>query len=190
MNVAAVVLAAGASSRLGRPKQLVPFRGEALLRAVARQACGSRCAHVGVVVRPGDGAVLESLVGLPVSIVENADWTLGMAASIRRGVGWASERGVDAVVILACDQPALTSAHLDALLAVYRRGAPLVASRYAGARGIPALFARSCFEALLALQGAGGAKSIIESHPAAAAIDWPAGEFDVDTAEDAARVPP
>jgi CTP:molybdopterin cytidylyltransferase MocA len=189
VRVAGIVLAAGESRRLGRPKQLVPYRGQPLLRALTSQVCASRCDRVGVVVGGGDPAIEACLERLSVQVVANPDWAEGMASSIRRGVAWAAGEGCDRVILLVCDQPALCTAHVDALLDAWQPGTHVVASRYGGALGVPALFARPMFGVLLGLQGASGAKAVIRAERDPVAIDWPDGAFDVDTPDDAARLP-
>jgi len=181
MSAAAVILAAGESRRLGRPKQLLPVRGVPLLRAIAIEACASSCARVFVVLGARESAIRPCLDGLRVAIVDNPEWTEGIASSVRHGVAAAIRDGSSAVVLLTCDQPALTASHVDALLACPARDA--VASRYAGTVGVPARFDRRLFPALLALRGDAGAKRILRAREVAA-IDWPEGARDIDTPAD------
>jgi CTP:molybdopterin cytidylyltransferase MocA len=190
MKVAALLLAAGESRRLGRAKQLLAYRGRPLLRALAIEACASRCDAVGVVIQERNAAIEACLDGLPVHVIANPEWPEGMASSIRRGARWADCAGFDAVVLLVCDQPALTAAHVDALLDASRSGARVVASRYGRALGVPALFTRGVMPSLLRLRGDVGARSLIRVEAHVTAVDWPEGAFDVDTAADAARLPP
>lgn len=190
MRVAAVLLAAGESRRLGRPKQLLPYRGQPLLRALASEACASRCQRVGVVVTGDEPAIAGCLDGLPVHLLANPEWAEGMASSIRRGVAWADWLACDGVLLLVCDQPALTSTHVDALLRAHRPGERIVASRYGGAAGVPALFAREMFPSLLALRGPVGARGLMRAEQNVIAVDWPEGIVDIDTPADAARLPP
>jgi CTP:molybdopterin cytidylyltransferase MocA len=190
VRTAAVILAAGESRRLGRPKQLLRYRGKPLLRTLAMEACASRCDGIGVVVRGGDPAIDACLEGLPVHVLVNPAWAEGMASSIRVGVTWADREGYDGVGLLLSDQFALTASHVDALAGACRPGTAIVASRYGGALGVPALFVRAVFPALLALRGAGGAKAVIRAARRVVAVDWPEGSLDVDTPEDAARLPP
>ena len=187
-SVAAVILAAGASSRLGQPKQLLRIEGKSLLRRTIVAAVDARCAPV-VVVVGNERATLETeLAGTRADIVENADWARGVGTSIRAGLRSLLRTGqsIDAVVLLACDQPALDAAVISALVGEQRRsGKPIVASHYANTLGVPALFDASCFEPLLALPDDSGAKPVIQSRAAdVAKIDFPEGAIDIDTPAD------
>jgi CTP:molybdopterin cytidylyltransferase MocA len=188
LRAAAVILAAGESRRLGRPKQLLPVHGEPLLRRVAAEVCGSLCSDVGVVVGEQASAVSACVAGLPVTVIVNPDWREGMASSIRHGVSWASGEACEGVVLVACDQPALMCSHVDRLVERWRSGPRIVASRYAGSLGVPAVFSRELFVSLLSLRGRGGAKSLIAAEDNVAWVDWPEGELDIDTPADAARL--
>jgi len=172
---AAVILAAGASRRLGRPKQLVEFDGEPLVHRIAKVAL-SACDPVAVVT----GAVpLEgALAALPVALVDNVFWAEGIASSIRAGIAWATS--ADAVVLLTCDQVELDSEHLCALIRA-SDGDRLAASRYAGVLGIPAVFPRAFFPVLLALAGDHGAQPLLAP---AVPVDWPQGARDLESAAD------
>ena len=143
MRVVAIVLAAGFSRRLGRPKQTVVYEGETLLARATRIA----------------GEVADEVV--VVTRENNPDAEEGMASSVRVGVSLA---GRDArLLITLCDQPLVTADHLRALIAI---DAPIVATGYAGIAGVPAIFAPEFAPELLALRGDRGARSIIERHGA------------------------
>ena len=191
-NVGAIILAAGGSGRFGQAKQLLRFRGESLVRRAARAATDARCAQVAVVVGDSGAAIKEDLQGSPAAIVPNPDWHRGLGTSIRCGLQslLASEPDLDAVVIIACDQPFVESGTIVALIAEREKSArPMVASRYAKTLGIPALFARSCFEELLALPDDSGAKALIESRPDnVASIEFEKGAIDIDTPADFERL--
>jgi len=162
------VLAAGASKRLGRPKQLVRFEGETLVARAARIA--SAVAPTIVVVSPQ----LRDAVS-DVRAIENPDASEGMASSIRCGV----QATTGDVIIMLCDQPHVTSEHLRALADA---GAPIAATGYSGIRGVPAFFAEKFRDELLALRGDAGARSVIEAHrDEVATIPFEAAGFDVDT---------
>jgi molybdenum cofactor cytidylyltransferase len=185
LKVAGIVLAAGSSRRLGEPKQLVFLGGETLLERAARVAreAGLDPVYIvfGVAVSGGHG--VDFGVGKMGSCTPllNEGAAEGMASSIRVGVEAAAEAGVDGVVVMACDQPAVTAGHLWELMA---GGGEVVASEYAGRRGVPAYFPASAFAALMELRGDVGARELLRG---ARGVELPGGELDVDTPEELAR---
>ena len=191
-GVGAVVLAAGASSRMGTPKQLLRFRGETLLRRAALAALGAGCRPVVVVTGAHALRTGEELRGLGVLEVVNELWETGMASSVRAGIGalLGADADASAVVLMLCDQPHVTSEIIAALVAAHRDGGrTVVASRYGESFGVPALFDRSLFPELARLEGRGGAKQLIERHAREAHfVSFPGGETDVDTPDDFARL--
>jgi molybdenum cofactor cytidylyltransferase len=176
-NVAAVVLAAGASRRLGRSKQSLEIGGETLLERAVRVAVEARLEPVIVVVR--DTGVASVLGGCELVVNELADE--GMASSIRVGVARALELGVVGVVVMACDQVALRAEHLRELCGEVDR---VTGSGYAGKVGIPAYFPAEKFEELMELRGDVGAREMLRG--AAAVVDE-ALDLDVDTEADLSR---
>ncbi len=171
------MLAAGASQRLGRPKQLVRLGAETLLARTVRVAIEAGLSPVLGVVR-ADLSIEAAPAGM-VRVV-NQQAAEGMASSIRAGLRTLADGGakVCGVLILACDQPAVTAEHLRQLA---YGGTEVMASAYAGRKGIPAYFPEAVFEALLALRGDLGARDLLQS---ARAIHLPGGELDIDTIED------
>ena len=176
-TVAAVVLAAGASRRLGRAKQTVRIGGETLLERAVQVAVEAGLEPVIVVVRDED--LGTSLGGCEVVVNSLADE--GMAASIRCGVARAATLWVAGVVVMACDQVALRAEHLRELCADVGR---VTGSGYAGKVGIPAYFPAAMFGELMELRGDVGARVLLRS--AAAVVDEALG-LDVDTEADLAR---
>jgi CTP:molybdopterin cytidylyltransferase MocA len=185
-RVAAAILAAGTSRRLGRPKQLLPFRGTTLLRAVAAEVCAAACDHVFVVVGAHATAVAQTVADLPVTIVLNAKWSEGIAASIRLATQRARDTRSDALALIACDQPQLSRMHVDRLIAMHRQTGQPAASGYAGLAGIPAVFGAREFAALASLIGDTGARHLL-ARSNAIAVEWPEGACDVDTTVQARR---
>lgn len=191
-NAGALILAAGGSRRFGRPKQLLPFHGESLLRRTVRAATEAGIGSV--VVAAGDSieATKADLSETSAAVVENQDWQRGVGTSIRCGLRHLLTLvpDVETVVIAACDQPFVEASTLAALIAERERsGQPIVASAYTGTLGIPALFDRSCFDALLALPDDSGAKALIESRQEEVArIKFEQGAIDIDTLADYERL--
>ncbi len=185
--IAAVVLAAGSSSRMGEPKQLLRIGAQSLVRRIVEEAVASHVSKTIVVIGSEAGAVRAELSALPISLIENPRWSEGIGTSIAAGVEAAN--GCDAVVILACDQPDVSAATINSLVAEHHRTQkPIIASAYSDTLGIPALFAREYFAALRELPPEEGAKRVILAHPASvAAVAFAAGAVDLDTRADYAR---
>lgn len=187
-QLAALVLAAGASSRLGYPKQLVEFRGERLIDRAIRVAHQAGAETVFVVLGAEYERMLAALEGNPYEprILINKAWSRGMASSLRLGAAAAERAGADDLLVLACDQPSVTAEHLLRLLDASKRE-HVVASYYLSRRGIPALFPDFSFHALQELQGDTGARELLQDD-AVLTVPLSGGEFDVDTPEDVLRL--
>ncbi|HTY57638.1 MAG TPA: nucleotidyltransferase family protein [Bacteroidota bacterium] len=185
MNVAAVLLAAGASTRLGSPKQLVHTHGESLLRRTARRLSASHASEVCVVLGYNAAGMEGQLAGLPLRVTINPLWREGIGSSIRHGIASLAP-GTDGALIVVCDQPRISTEHLDALIDAFAHAPDRpVASGYGGSAGVPALFPRSLFPELLLLHGDRGAKSVLLAHAGAlTTLPWPDGAFDVDAEPD------
>jgi molybdenum cofactor cytidylyltransferase len=182
MSIAAVVLAAGASTRLGEPKQLATLGGETLLERAVRVAREAGCLPVVVMVGAEYGHVLgNSVLGDTVTVI-NDKWEEGMASSIRLGVRALEFAAGDAegVLLMTCDQPAVTAKHLGRLMT----RAEVKASRYAGRNGVPAFFPKKYFDRLMELEGDAGARELLAD---ARYEELENGELDVDTVEDLKR---
>jgi molybdenum cofactor cytidylyltransferase len=177
--IGAIILAAGASSRLGRPKQTIVFRGETLLDRAVRIARAAGVLETIVVLGAFVSEIRKECRIENCTAVENPNWMNGMGTSIRRGIQ--SLQNVQGTLILTCDMPAVTATHLQMLAA----SGKLTASLYDGKRGVPAYFPRTMFDALLQLEDNRGAGQLLST---ADAIALPNGELDVDTAEDVGQL--
>jgi len=163
-KVVGILLAAGASTRLGQPKQLLDFGGKPLVRHVAEAALASRLARLIVVVGNQAAAVSAALEGLPTDLVENPDFLQGQSTSLRKGVT-ALPPDLDAALVLLVDQPFVDAALIDRLIAHFETsGAAIVAPEHAGQRGNPVLFAAALLPELAAVTGDVGARDVIRRH--------------------------
>ncbi len=187
-RIGAIVLAAGRSSRLGTPKQLLDFGGQPLVRHAAEVALASGCRPVVVVLGSLGSRIALVLDGLPVRIAVNARWGEGMGTSIQTGLAALAGDNLDGVILTVGDQPLVTAEHLDALIARQAAtGCPVVAAEYAGTVGIPVLFMSPMFGQLRALPPDQGCKSVILANRTSGAfLACPEAEHDIDTPEDLA----
>ena len=187
-KIGAVILAAGESSRFGRPKQLVQFRGKSLVRRVVDAAKDANCSAIVVVLGSKREQIERELKETDAIVAENKDWRRGIGSSIRVGVESAVNQApnIEAILLLTCDQPSLKTNTIERLIATRKKTKKaIVASSYSETLGVPALFDRSCFQELLALDDETGAKVIILSNrERVAELLFPEGKIDIDTAAD------
>ncbi len=192
-KVGIVILAAGASRRLGEPKQLLRFAGTSLICHAVVEACATQAVHVVCVL----GAFAEeveaelrrcTLQAEQVEIVRNMYWQEGIATSVREGIKALQKHDSDAALIMLCDQPFIERSFLNRLINTWHETkAPIVASGYADAVGAPALFAKECWPELLKLQGESGAQHLIR-HYRHEVVPCQQGMMDIDTPQDKARL--
>ncbi len=186
-KVGAILLAAGGSSRLGRPKQLLQFGGETLLRRAARTLTETEYFPIVVVLGAEPDSSFDEIKGLAVHAVINPSWARGMSSSIRKGLETVIEiePEISGVLITLCDQPRISAKMLNQFSDRYKeRNASVVAAAYNGVAGVPALFGKQLFDELKALDGDKGARSLIRNRPDLSLIDLPEAEFDIDTPDD------
>lgn len=177
---AAIILAAGASSRLGQPKQLLEVGGETLLERAARLAHQAGFSPVVVVLGANAQQIRRKCELKAEVVVRNENWREGMASSIRAGLGaLASAHRLSGILLMTCDQPAVTADHLRMLAST----GTVTASLYASRRGVPAYFPVSTLPDLAKLTGDSGARTLLAS---AQAIPLRGGELDIDTPADLA----
>lgn len=165
-DVVVLILAAGASSRMGRTKALLPWNGKTVLEHLVGQAEQADLNQVVVVTGASHTEICEKTAFKPDLFVENPQWASGMGTSIRTGLNQVLNRfpTCRGVLILLADQPLVDAAYLNALCRQFT-GKPdcLVATRYGKACGVPALFGSSYFDALKGLPPEKGAKALLDS---------------------------
>lgn len=184
MTIAAVVLAAGGSTRLGEPKQLLrDHSGELLVHKVAREAHEAGCRPVVVVVGADADRVRAAVNELDVIVERNEQWQSGLSTSIRAGIAALSD--VTGALLLTCDMPSVGVAHVKSLLESSINGQQRVASTYGDTVGIPAVIPAFEFADLRLLEGDKGAKSLL-NREGTVLIPLEGGAFDLDTPNDVA----
>ena len=183
---AIILLAAGNSSRMGGPKQLLPFRGKPLLRHAAEVALSSDCEPVVVVLGFREQDTRTVLSGLAVEITINGRWAEGMGTSIQAGLHAISSRNICGVILTVGDQPFVTSGFLRRLLVRHQEtGKNIVASRYSGTAGVPVFFSLKALSLLHSLQPNQGCKGLIFGKLNDTEFeDCPEAAIDIDTPED------
>lgn len=193
MAIATILLAAGASSRLGGPaKQLFQIGSESLVRHMARLALALAAGPVVVVVGARRADIEAELTDLPVQVVANPTWADGMASSLQAGLRALDAETTDSFLVLLTDQPYVGLPLLRQLIDTQRQtGRGIVASRYAepgGHLGVPALFDRHYRAEFLRLTGDVGARKLIRQYEAdCAEVLFPLAAIDLDTPDDVRR---
>jgi molybdenum cofactor cytidylyltransferase len=191
--VAAIVLAAGASRRLGQPKQMLLHDGETLIARAIRVAHQAGAAPLFAVLGAQHEIIRATIAPSEAIVVINANWEQGIASSIHAGIEALDSAAPDApaALILPCDQLHLTADHLRALITSFaaQTEPSIIASSYAGVAGIPAIFPRQAFTNLLALSGDKGARSLLIKPPCTLiTVPFAGGEIDIDTPADLAQL--
>jgi CTP:molybdopterin cytidylyltransferase MocA len=190
-RIGAVVLAAGASTRLGAPKQLLTHEGEPLVRRIAAAAVEAGADPVVVVLGANATMIAPALSGLAsVTTVVNREWSNGLSSSLAAGLSAVfQDASCDAVLVTLADQPLIDAAALRRLMAAFDDERRIVASAYDDTIGVPALFAREHVEDLTRLTGDAGAGAWLRSRPnEVTCIPFGGAAFDIDTSTDAARL--
>jgi len=191
--VAAVVLAAGRSSRMGRHKLLLPLFGKPLIVHVVQAALAARCSEVVVVLGYQAAAIRSLLANYPVQLVENTDFVAGQSTSVRAGIA-ALGPEADAALFLLGDQPLVSPELLNRLIdTYYTQQVDAVVPAYAGQRGNPVLFSRALFPQLVAVTGDQGGRTVLmealrTGRAAIVPVDDPVINSDVDTWEEYQRL--
>ena len=185
-----IILAAGKSSRLGRPKQSLLYKDSTLLNKMVRTAIATNCGPVVVVL----GSNAEQFITDCESAITiiNENWEQGMASSIQWGLDTLVNKfpSLKGVIISVCDQPYISTEILQQLIDKHRKSnLPIIASEYSGTMGTPSFFHSSIFPELMQLEGDKGAQGILQKNKQRVeTIEFPLGKEDIDTAEDYNRL--
>jgi len=186
-SIGLILLAAGASTRLGQPKQLLPYLGQTLIRRAAETAVATGCQPIVLVTGALHEELLAEVVDLPVQAVRNTAWATGMGSSIQVGLTFMENLGqpLQAVLVTLSDQPLVSPELLQELIQHHQTTqALIVATEYGGTHGVPALFAAEVFPDLRELAGNTGARKLIATRDATVEVlSFPDGAIDVDTRE-------
>ncbi|MGI9036712.1 MAG: nucleotidyltransferase family protein [Pyrinomonadaceae bacterium] len=188
-RIGIVILAAGASTRLGRPKQLLKFQGKSLISRAAETAIAADCGNVVVVLGANAEVVKKEIENLPLEIAFNENWQSGLSSSIKIGLKklLEIENNLSAVVLTLGDQPLVDAEIILRLVKTRRKTQKMIAAcEYENATGVPAIFSREMFAELLNLQTDAGARVLIKKYAASevAKIAVPEAAIDIDTMED------
>jgi len=186
-----VVLAAGASTRMGTPKQLLSWRGMPLLQHVTTTALQADTGPVIVVLGAHAQSVRAAMQKLPIVTLFNPGWASGPGSSIACGISFIRHQlpHAMAAIILLGDQPLVTAQHLQQLRATYlREKVPIVASLYNQTAGPPALFHNKLFDVLQNINPREGARQVIRHTKPVITLPFPEGQYDLDTPDDWLRL--
>lgn len=186
--IGVIILAAGASRRMGRPKQLLKIGNQTLIERAIELTQGVGLDQT-VIVLGANAEKMEAVIKKEdhFSIVLNKDWAKGMGTTLRTGLQFLLETNpkLEAVIIMVCDQPYLTREILQELINTYdKERTEIVTAQYGEVAGVPAIFSKKLFSKLMALKEDEGARKIIKRYKGSiATIDFPKGAIDLDTPE-------
>lgn len=183
-----IILAAGQSARLGRPKQTLQYGDQSLLKHSIKAAVDSNIGPVIVVIGSNENEIHSHIEDEPVSIILNNDFQEGIASSIRAGISYILEvhKDCNSVILMVCDQPHVNATLLKNLdEARQETNKPIIACSYKNTIGVPSLFDKTFFPELLLLKGEEGGKKVLLQHKDnITTVPFPKGEIDVDTSAD------
>ncbi|MEO8885185.1 MAG: nucleotidyltransferase family protein [Mucilaginibacter sp.] len=189
--IGVVILAAGSSSRLGKPKQNLVFQGNTLLQRTVKTALAADADEVIVILGANSESIKPTLTDKNIRIIQNADWQEGMASSIRHGLSTLLKINpqLRSVILMLCDQPFADISIINQLIKAASTEKTIVASAYNGTIGPPALFTKLYFDELLNLQGNEGAKKLLLKYGNDVyKVPFPLGTIDIDTIGDFERL--
>lgn len=177
------ILAAGASRRLGSPKQLVSFRGKSLIQYIIDETTTVKVAKRWLILGANQERIKEKLDLKTFRLISNPNWEEGMASSLRLAAQEAHKEDLDALLVVLSDQPFVDAELLNHLIRFYEPNKGLImASEYNDILGVPALFDRAYYQELLKLSGDSGARKLINSFRAKVkSVRFKNGALDIDT---------
>lgn len=188
MKVHAIILAAGSSSRMGQPKQLLKVNDETLLIRTIKTVAAAGLSNIEITVVLGSNYEQHRDIVSPlkINIQHNIDWADGMGSSLKYGLKSIFAQKLAGVLILVCDQPLLTPKHIQKLIQQFHVSPQsIVASHYNNTDGVPAIFPSTLFEQLLTIGDDQGAKKVLQQNRQnLISVDFPDGAIDLDTPED------
>lgn len=182
-----IILAAGNSSRLGQPKQLLEYQGKTLLQRSVDEALSLNAAEVVVILGSNHAMISEETILNGTTVLVNHRWQTGMASSIQAGIGhFHANNKIESALLMLCDQPHVDQVLLKELVKKQQNSdCTIVASSYGNTLGVPAVFSREMFPALLSLQGQEGARKLIASNKETLkSVPFQKGYVDIDTSSD------
>ena len=187
-DCAVIILAAGQSSRLGEPKQLLKYQNKTLLQHAIDAAKQTSIEPIIVVLGSNADPILRKIETSAIHIVKNDNWQSGMASTIRCGIQALQtlDSAIEAAILMVCDQPFVTRDLLSSLIKKQEEtDKPIIASQYGDTIGTPALFSKQFFAQLMDLSGDTGAKKIMMQHSDLVdTVSFPQGGIDIDTIDD------
>ena len=187
-SYAIIILAAGNSSRLGEPKQLLRYHNKSLIRHVAEEALDATSSPVFVITGSNSDLIESELAGTKVQFIYNSDWQEGMASSIRCGIQklMSTNNAGNGAIFAVSDQPFVTAKLFkDLITEAENHNASIVASSYENTIGTPVLFDQKYFDSLRSLKGSEGAKKLLKQFQGdVKTVPFPLGGVDIDTQED------
>ena len=185
MGIHAILLAAGGSTRLGAPKQLIDIKGRSLIRHMAKLALKSEIDGLTVVLGASRENILPELINLPLDTVINPDWKKGMGSSLKTAMHVVAPEQ-EGILVMVCDQPHLKVSVLNKLIKkAQEKPDHIIASSYADTIGTPAIFGNIFFESIREISDDQGARSLFgKFSDQIIKVPFPKGDFDLDTPED------
>lgn len=185
-NIGIIVLAAGASRRMGQPKQLLPWGTKTVLAHAITQVLGAGAITSCVVLGSDHQQIAKSIAPTGVPTVFNPNWEQGMGTSIAAGLQWLLDQHpeLDGVLVQLCDMPLVVTSHLKALIQALNNPTDILITAYTDTQGVPAIFGKAHFNSILELRDETGAKSIIQTHKEQVGkVAFPGPYRDIDTLE-------